>query len=378
MNYPKRLEKLQNELMFRNVDALVYGTGANFTYFTGLNVHWHRDSEPQEPTCFLLMIKGEEPRILLHAAWAHLADESPVPADIISTRYELLKALGRHLKGIKYVGTSQSAETFIRELLRPVLLHTQCVNAEHVGGRIRWIKEPEEIAFLRELNAMSDRVMETVVEHIRPGITQLGLQELVVETGLSLGAQDISFPPTAGFVKSGLEATENPFVYPKDKPLVPGSSISFDFGFIKDNYCTDYGRSFYSGPAPGHISKAYRALQESVVYLISRMNPGELKINQMFDVIEQALDERGYGDRLRARLPQRGLGHQIGVDLHETPRLRPDSDVWLKPGMVMAIEPKLLHAGEYYLRVEDIVLITETGAESLTTFDRERFELPTE
>ncbi len=376
MDHMKRLGKLQDQLVFRDIDALVYGTGANFTYFTGLGVHWHRDSEPQEPTCFLLMAQDEEPRVLLHSAWEHLAGASPVPVEIISSRYELLTALATYLKGMRYVGTSQRAEGFIRELLRPVLLHTQCFDAEEVGARIRWIKEPEEIAFLRQLNAMSDRVMEVVVEQIRPPITQLQLQRLVVETGLALGADDISFPPTAGFVKSGLEARENPFVYPKDKPLVPGSSISFDFGFIKDNYCSDYGRSFYSGPAPDHISAAYRALQASVVHLIERMNPGELKINQMFDVIEEALDERGYGDRLRARLPQRGLGHNIGVDLHETPRLRPETDVWLQPGMVMAIEPKLLHAGEYYLRVEDIVLITPTGAESLTTFDRDRFELP--
>lgn len=105
------------------------------------------------------------------------------------------------------------------------------------------------------------------------------------------------------------------------------------------------------------------------------MKPG-LKIGEMFNIIEAFLDGRGFGDRLRARLPHGNLGHHIGVDLHEKPWLRPGCDVVLQPGMVMCLEPKLWLPGEYYIRVEDMVLITEEGAESLTVFDRRLFELP--
>ena len=223
---------------------------------------------------------------------------------------------------------------------------------------------------------MTGPVMEKVVTSIRPGVTQIELQELVREAGILLGAHDVSFSPAALFVKSGTQPTENPFVYPKEEGLLPGTSIAFDFGFIKDGYCSDFGRSFYSGPAPKHIVDAYRALQESHCEVISQMAPGKFKLNQLFGLMETAIDRRGYGDRLRARLKDGTLGHQIGVDLHENPWIRPHSDVWLEAGMVMALEPKVWFPGEYYLRVEDIVLITETGAEYLTEFDRELFELP--
>lgn len=376
MDHVKRLNKLQKKLVESDFDGLVYGTGANFLYFTGLHVRWHRDDEPGEPTCFLLLREGEDPRVILDTSWSHLASQSPVEVELVSSQYELLTALGRYLKGTERVGASQRAEAYIRELMRPVLPGVECDNGELLGEHMRWIKEPEEIAFLRELTGLTNRVMEIVVDSVRPGITQLEMQRLVAETGLRIGAEDISFPSTVAYVKSGTEPTTDPFVYPAEEGLVPGTSIAFDFGFIREGYCSDYGRSFYSGPAPDHIANAYKALQESQLHLISKMKPGQLKINQMFDVIEAALDERGYGDRIRARLPERGLGHQIGVDLHERPSLGPDSDVWLQPGMVMAIEPKVWHPGEYYLRVEDIVLITEEGAESLTTFDRELFELP--
>jgi len=105
------------------------------------------------------------------------------------------------------------------------------------------------------------------------------------------------------------------------------------------------------------------------------MKPG-MRIGDMPKIILAKLDELGYGDRFRARVPDGTLGHQIGVDLHENPWIKPDCDMKLLPGMVMCIEPKLWLPGEYYLRVEDMVLVTENGAESLTDFNRELFELP--
>lgn len=376
MDHVKRLNRLQDELAKSDFDALIYGTGANFLYFTGLHVRWHRDDEPHEPTCFLLVKEGEDPQVILDSSWSALGSDAPVDVEVVSSQYELLTALQRYLKGSQRIGASQRALEYICELVRPILPGVECDNAELLGEHMRWIKEPEEIAFLRELTGLTNRVMEIVVDQVRPGITQLQMQKLVAQTGLKLGAEDISFPATVAYVKSGTEPTTDPFVYPPEEGLVPGTSIAFDFGFIRQGYCSDYGRSFYCGNAPDHIRAAYRALQESQLHLIEQMKPGQLKINQMFDVIEAALDERGYGDRIRARLPERGLGHQIGVDLHERPSLGPNSDVWLQPGMVMAIEPKVWHPGEYYLRVEDIVLITKDGAESLTTFDRTLFELP--
>ncbi len=106
--------------------------------------------------------------------------------------------------------------------------------------------------------------------------------------------------------------------------------------------------------------------------------PTVIVIQEAFGVtrhIEKVCDREGYGDRLRERLPQRMVGHQIGVEVHEDPWLRPDQKQELVDGMVFCIEPKLWHRGEYYLRVEDMVLIKNGKAESLTTYDRELFKL---
>jgi Xaa-Pro dipeptidase len=156
---------------------------------------------------------------------------------------------------------------------------------------------------------------------------------------------------------------------------VPGTAIAFDIGFVMDGYCSDFGRSLYFGPAPDFICGAYKALQQAVVETVAAMRPGAMRLCDLFGAVEKTLDSFGYGDYLRARLRDKVLGHNIGIDIHEEPWINPDCDMPLQAGMVMAVEPKLWHSGEYYLRVEDIVLVGEDSSEFLTTFDRTVFEL---
>ena len=365
MDFASRLERLHAAMVDSDLDGLVYGTGANFQYFTGLPVKWRRMEEPAEPGCLLVMVSDRPARVIMDASCGISPETSPgaacVEAEMVRSQDELPSVLRRCLKG-KRIGTSHQGEKYLGGLINAAVPGAQCVDAEALGEALRLRKDDEEIAVLRRAAALTGRVMDAVISSIRQGITQSELQAKVEQAGLALGAQDVSFQPASLFVKSGTEASENPFVYPKETGLAPGSSIAFDYGFLVDGYCSDFGRSFYCGRAPRHISGAYRALQESLC--------------ELFGIMEAEMNRRGYGDRLRARLKDGTLGHQIGVDLHENPWIRPGCGVVLQPGMVMALEPKAWFPGEYYLRVEDIVLITDDGAEFLTSFDRELFELP--
>lgn len=374
MDFVARREQLQQAMLENDLDGLVYGLGANLQYFSGLSFEWSREHEPEEPQCLLVLARGEEPRVVV--AWD--SPVRPIGTDleflVVRSLGELLTLLTKWLAKGKRIGTSRTAESFLTSIITSAIPEAQCVAAEWLGEEIRLVKSAEEIALLREAAILTDKVMGEIVGHIKPGITQLELQQKLAEAGSQLGAQGVSFPPAALYVKSGSEPLENPFVYPKEEGLVEGTSIAFDFGFVLNGYCSDFGRSFYCGAAPDHIAGAYRALQQAHCHLISEMKPG-LPIADMYGILIAKLDELGYGDRLRARLPDGTLGHQIGVDLHENPWIRPTSEGVLKPGMVMCIEPKVWLPGEYYLRVEDMVLVTESGAESLTNFDRQKFEL---
>lgn len=369
-----RLQRLQQAMLQSGLSGLVYGLGANFQYFSRLPIKWQREHEPAEPDCLLVVTTKGPALAILGPATADQLTAGECQVEVAASRAEVVALLRHHLPDGR-IGVSRRAEKYLRDLIGQALPDAVCRDAEAMGAELRYVKEETEIAALRKVVALTDMVMAQVAPFIRPGITQPALQARIAAAGLALGAQDVSFPPAALYVKSGSQPSENPFVYPAEQGLVAGTSVAFDFGFVLDGYCSDFGRSFYSGPAPEHISGAYRALQDGQCHLIRQLRPG-LPINQFYPILETFLDERGYGDRLRARLPDGTLGHQIGVDLHEDPWLRPTIDLVLQPGMVMAIEPKLWLPGEYYLRVEDIVLITAHGAESLTQADRNAFELP--
>jgi len=248
-------------------------------------------------------------------------------------------------------------------------------SAEALMDHLRMIKDPGEVERLRKVVELTDKAVEKVVSKIKAGVTQRELGLEIELQGRLLGASDISFSPTAGFVKSGSEVSPNPFTYPRDKGLVSGTSIAFDVGFVLDGYCSDFGRSFYYGPANTEVKKGYEALHQGVLETVDKMRDGSLRVCDLFPALEKTLDRLGYGDYLRARLTTGNLGHNIGVEVHEPPWLSPAYTEPLHTNMVMAMEPKVWHAGEYYLRVEDIVLVGPRRTEVLTKFDRELFQL---
>lgn len=165
------------------------------------------------------------------------------------------------------------------------------------------------------------------------------------------------------------------FNYEPTEGLERGTSIAFDVGFVKEGYCSDWGRSFYFGNPPQHVADAYETLMTAVVKTIDAIGEEIHRIDEIYPYIESVCDRDGYGEYLRNRHTNGTVGHQIGVEVHETPWLRPANDHYLEDGMVFCIEPKLWNKGEYYLRVEDMIHVTNGQAESLTRYDREQFVL---
>jgi Xaa-Pro aminopeptidase len=248
-------------------------------------------------------------------------------------------------------------------------------SAEGILDDLRCIKSQDEIVKLRNVAELTDDVMEVVINELEEGDT-MGETTLKIERlGRMQRATDISFPTTAGFCKSDSKSTEEVFNYDKNQGLEDNTSIAFDVGFVLDGYCSDWGRSLYFGDPGDHIANAYPSLMMAVMETMEAIGDDIQKVNEIFPHIEKICDREGYGSYLRKRLPDGVVGHQIGVEVHENPWLKPSNDNYLENGMVFCMEPKLWNKGEYYLRVEDMVLIKNGKAESLTTYDRERFIL---
>jgi Xaa-Pro aminopeptidase len=380
LDFKRRLVGLQEKMAEADLDLVVYGCCQNFQYLTGLLTEWRRGVDLTSATSNVFVPKEREPILTLSGA---PSEETPATW-IKDIRYpergasygDLVKkvvsdfglkggniGLGDHLWG--------STTVEIAKAVKQAKLHS----AEALMDQLRMIKDPVEVERLRNVVALTDKAVENVLPKIKAGITQRELGLEIEFQGRLLGASDISFSPTAGFVKSGSEVSTNPFTYPRDKGLVSGTSIAFDVGFVLDGYCSDFGRSFYFGPANTEVKKGYEALHQGVLETVDKMRDGSLRVCDLFPALEKTLDRLGYGDYLRARLTTGNLGHNIGIEVHEPPWLSPAYTEPLHTNMVMALEPKVWHAGEYYLRVEDIVLVGPRKTEVLTKFDREIFQL---
>ncbi|MEM3788394.1 MAG: Xaa-Pro peptidase family protein [Candidatus Bathyarchaeia archaeon] len=380
MNFRRRLLGLQKKMNEENVDLVVYGSCQNFQYLTGLLIDWRNGIDLGSYVNNVFVSRTGEPVLTLAEDRLDQAGETWIKDVRILGKNEsyenLLKKVLLDLNfknGVIGLGDHVWGTT-IAEITR-LVKRVKFVNAEGFMDHLRMIKEPEEIEKLRNVARLTDKVLEAVIPKIRESVTQRQLELEVEFYGKLYGASHVSFPPTVGFVKSGSEISPTPFTYPKNKGLVKGTSIAFDIGFVMDGYCSDFGRSFYFGSATAEVAKGYEALQQAVLETVDKIHDGSMRACDLFPFLESILDRLGYGKYLRARLPTKNLGHSIGVEVHEPPWLSPAYKEVVCENMVIALEPKLWHAGEYYLRVEDMVHVRKRKAEFLTNFDRKIFQL---
>jgi Xaa-Pro aminopeptidase len=384
-----RIQKLQQMMAKDKVGAALYATSANMQYFLGDgSFFWHHseetasgltaeDSNPHgnflnRPDCIFFIPVNDEPILFLTYdkcdAMRHLNIRK------IPGFFTMLGAsIKPFIKGKKRVALGESCNRALKKMVLGADNTIEITDAENYGEKLRVIKDSDELNKLRKVAEFTDYSMGLVAKALQPGITPKQVKELIAAIALSAGAQGLSFNPAAIFVQSGAPGSEELFNYPEDEPLKEGTSIGFDYGFILDGYASDYGRSFYCGKNE-KARGAYKALQEAQLHLLEKIKPGE-PLNNTFDILYDKLETRNLGKYLRRAEPGLIMGHQIGIEVHERPWLRADSQGVFEPGMVLCVEPKIMWPGLCYLRCEDMVHVTETGCEVLTKFDRDYFEL---
>jgi len=379
MEYQRRLDGLQQEMRQRDIDLVLYGPCPNYQYLTGIQVDWRLAPDLQPPGELVLVPQDGEPVLIVSGKYA--ADSCPYGN---SQQYDpsagYMGMLSSGIKGLSIevhkLGLGSYLPTQAVRAAISAAKHPELCDASHLMDHLRMIKEPEEIECLRNVAQLTDDVMVEVIGKIREGVSQIDLMLEIEAEARRRGAADVSFGPWACFVKSGSSPTNQVTEYPVEQGLVANTAITFDVGFVMNGYCSDWGRSVYWGTPPENVKNAYAALQQSVVETVAEMEDGTMRACDVYPAIERRLDTSGFGDQIRARLAStRTMGHQIGTEVHENPWLQPDVEEPLRAGMVMCIEPKLWLPGEYYLRLEEMVHITNTGAEFLTNFDRTMFEL---
>lgn len=228
-------------------------------------------------------------------------------------------------------------------------------------GEVRREKDDDEIELHQKAANIADQTFVYLIDTVEPGMTE---REFALELEFFMrenGAEDVSFSP---IIASG-EKSALPHAKPGDEPIEQGELLLVDMGARYKGYCSDMTRTVFFGDPPSKVREVYEIVLEAQKTGLEELGPGvegECVHEKAAEVIENA----GYGDEFG-----HGLGHGVGLDVHEGPRLSETSDDVLEPGMVVTVEPGIYIKGWGGIRIEDMVRITEDGYVSFSGSPKE-------
>lgn len=237
-----------------------------------------------------------------------------------------------------------------------------------LGGELsalRVIKEEEEIDCLAQAERIGDEAFTYILDRIRPGRTELEVAADLDYFMRTHGAEDNSFDT---IVASGYHSAM-PHAVPTSKPLEWGDFITIDFGCKYHGYCSDMTRTVVLGKADERQKEIYGIVLDAQEAALKGLCPGMTGI-QADRIARKMIGQAGYGEYFG-----HGLGHSVGLEIHEKPALSPKDETILKAGMIETVEPGIYVPDFGGVRIEDMVLLTKTGCRNLTASPKELIEI---
>ncbi len=227
--------------------------------------------------------------------------------------------------------------------------------------RLRAVKEPEELEALREAAAISDRVFAALAEERFVGRSEVELAWRVRELFHEHGSSELSFDAMVAAAENGA----SPHSDNRDVPVPANTLVIVDAGCKVDGYASDCTRTFATGDLPDELGRIYEACLKGQLAGLEAMGPGVTGV-AADAAARESISAAGWGEHFG-----HGLGHGIGLEVHEAPNARPESTDTLEPGNVLSCEPGIYLPDVAGVRIEDMVLITDEGAERLTRVGKE-------
>lgn len=235
--------------------------------------------------------------------------------------------------------------------LRPRLVPTH-----GIVESLRSVKEPHEVDMIRNAASLADATVEHAATLLKPGITE---NEMAWSLELFLRESGSGSMPFPIIVASGPNSAR-PHAQPTDRVINEGEPIVIDLGARFGGYCSDITRTLFMGKPDENMAGIYSLVREAQNAAITGISAG-MSGDTADQLARKIITDAGYGDSFG-----HGLGHGVGLDVHEQPRLGSKSDDVLTSGMVFTIEPGIYIEGRGGIRIEDMVLLEESGPRLLT------------
>ena len=238
---------------------------------------------------------------------------------------------------------------------------TACTPLEKIPQQLRQVKTPAEIVAIRKACDITTEAFNAILPKIREGMTEKELRIELDFTMLSLGADEFAFDTIIASGENGSLC----HAIPGQRTLKNGDMITMDFGAKVGGYCSDMTRTVALGQPSPEMRKVYETVLRAQTMCEDALAAGK-KGSEIDKLARDYIDARGYAGRFG-----HGLGHSVGIDIHEEPRLSPNCEDILKAGIVITVEPGIYLPGVGGVRIENTCLVKENGCVPLTTADKQ-------
>lgn len=353
-----RVQKLQAYMKENGLDGMLIGSEANRMYlsgFTGSNA-------------MLLITLNETPIIVTDFRYIEQVGKQCPHFKCIDQKQKgtlgavLGEAQAMNLKKIGFEAEQVSFSTY--ESLQKAD-EIQWVPTKGVVERFRQIKEETELEKLAKAESIGDLAFKAIIpfieKHWKEGLTENEVALEIERVMRQNGATGTSFNT---IVASGAKSSL-PHAVPGDEPLKKGDFVVMDFGCIYEGYCSDMTRTVVIGEASEKHKEIYETVLEAQKRALEGAKAG-LKGKEIDAMARDYIASKGYGDYFG-----HGLGHSVGIEIHENPRFSMAEEQVIEEGMVITVEPGIYLPGFGGVRIEDMVVVTKDGIKNLTHSPKE-------
>jgi Xaa-Pro aminopeptidase len=230
---------------------------------------------------------------------------------------------------------------------------------------LRRVKDEDELALMIEAALAGCRVFDLMLGFVRPGIRETEVAAEIEHQARLMGAEAMSFETiVASGVRSAL-----PHGRATSAPLPRRGFLTLDFGIILGGYCSDMTRTVYLGKPKPDERNTYNAVLEAQEAAVAAVGSG-VSCGEVDEAARAVLRREGLAEAF-----SHSTGHGVGLEIHEPPRIGAGQPARLMPGMVVTIEPGVYLAGQFGIRIEDMVVVTATGGRVLTPAPKALIEL---
>lgn len=343
-----RLEKLRKQMSAASLDAVVLFGRENTRYLTGFS-----------GSTSMVLITMTRSMVFIDSRYVTQAGQECLTSEILLESGKLAEALADRAFeiGVKSIGLEEDVLPFsyyseLRAVYPSDALHCFAANL----AELRWVKDEQELAVVREAVRIADQAFAMTIPEIKVGKRESEIAALLEYNMKRLGAEKASFDTV---VASGYRSAM-PHGVASDKVIEFGDMVVMDFGAVYQGYCSDMTRSFFVGAASDELTKIYNVVLEAQLQCEAELKAG-VKGKEIHQISVDIISSAGYGAYYG-----HGLGHSLGLKIHEEPRLNAVSETVMQAGVLMTVEPGIYVPDLGGVRIEDTVLIKEGGIEILT------------